>query len=113
APAGDWSFMTAPTTSSFPRPVLEAGTTGTFPLMKNLVGAPLGQKELDTLEEGLRAHEAELRALHEQVEKDSRGRHIARAIVAYRAADVLTNLDRARELLARRDYDVAFVGNFS
>lgn len=73
----------------------------------------IGPKELDRFEEELRALEAELRALNDQIEKDSRGRTVARGITQYRSADPGSYLDRARELLTRRDYDVAFVGNFS
>ena len=101
------------TTSTFPRPSQNELPSGNYAVRGERGGAALGPKELDRLEEDLRGLETELRALHEQIEKDSRGRTIARGITHYRTADPVSNLDRARELLTRRTYDVAFVGNFS
>ncbi|HZU99105.1 MAG TPA: dynamin family protein, partial [Planctomycetota bacterium] len=98
------------TTSTYSRSTFEPGS-GAY--MRPGADRSLGPKELDRLEEELRALEAELRALHEQMEKDARGRQVARGMTQYRSADPISYLDRARELLTRRDYDVAFVGNFS
>jgi hypothetical protein len=100
------------TTSAYPRALTLEHGSGAY-LRPSGSPAPLGPKELDRLEEELRGLESELRALNDQIEKDSRGRTVARGITQYRASDPTSSLDRARELLLRRDYDVAFVGNFS
>lgn len=103
------------TTQAFSRSGLSLpGESGAFSLKLERTGATaLGQKELDQLALELEGQESELRALHEQIERDARGRTVARGLPAYRSADPVSSLDRARELLARREYDVAFVGNFS